>query len=102
MRRLTKLPPAAARSRKATPARMSRGSGTDAAFEGPSHSIARVMMPLELSSDEPVSPPPDDEPLLLSPPPLLGSLGLYVGGSPPRSWRTDARRARSMSSFALE
>src|SRR3954452_23705074 len=49
-RRLTRLPPAAARSRNATPARIRSGSGTAPAFDGPSHSIAFRMRPFFGSS----------------------------------------------------
>src|SRR5437660_6097262 len=45
MRRATKLPPAAARSRKAIPASTSNGSGTESAFEGPSLSISLEISP---------------------------------------------------------
>src|SRR3954452_8557331 len=44
-RRFTRLPPAAARSRNATPARIRSGSGTAPASDGPSHSIARTIAP---------------------------------------------------------
>src|SRR5262245_50217924 len=76
-RRCTKLPPAAASRRKATPARISSGSGIEVAFDGPSHSIVRVMMPLELSSDDPPLDPLDPSSpspeLLLEPAGSFGS-----------------------------
>ena len=81
-----KLPPAAASSRNATPARISKGSGTDSAFEGPSHSIARSMM---------LRWPPSVPPPLFEP----AETPVYDDGS---RCRNEARSARSMSSRALE
>ena len=73
MRRATKLAAAAARSRRAIPARISSGSGIDSAFDGPSQSIAFWIGPLRLGGGGATLvplPPPVLLLLLLEPPPL--------------------------------
>src|SRR3954452_2938627 len=103
-RRLTRLPPAAARSRNATPARIRSGIGTALASDGPSHSIARRITPCFGSSafgaaavtggvvlDEPFCSllPPDDV------------CGGGAGGVPPPFLNVESIAAR-ISSAAFE
>src|SRR4051812_41684623 len=104
-RRLTRLPPAAARSRNATPARIRSGSGTALASEGPSHSIARRIRPCFGSSafgaagdaDESV---PDDA---FCPLPLPEDVcGGVVGGVPLPLCLNWASIAARISSAAFE
>src|SRR5262249_6766405 len=94
-RRFRKLPPAAARSRNAMPARTRSGVGIVVAWGGPSHPTARVTAPSEGASRFDV------------PGAALAVLRIGVpdweGGGPPLCLpRITARSARWMSSLALE